>query len=412
MTQINFIDKEHEIILLDWLYPYFDHDWIDIGKVYPLLESKEIIKELNKIMVGVDVDPKDINDQIFEFKYLANKYLKDEESKILIPKIKNIEWTLIIPLKLALIFDIWSWFADKLYQPQIVKNTSKKFYDKYTDKAFEIADIYTMIFCKWYNQEHYYLDKWLYWEAKEMFWKLNDLNIREQQKEQELLEKFCLFLEELDSIKGSEEKNLLGIKVSKQSFKKTIEKWKGAVSPYNIALFLKLFTDTKTVLYLVKTEINNTKLLPYEVFICWEKSLCNDLIMKWKEWIIVSPFREFNTPINKRLEEWNKLNIALANDSNTNNINNEIMDKCIKDIEKCARIGANRLEIKFNNHIPTEMTHYLSVWKSADNIWDIKDYILNEWWLPSHFWTTILWWSKVAFEWRKKYSYKTNWKIP
>lgn len=37
------------------------------------------------------------------------------------------------------------------------------------------------------------------------------------------------------------------------------------------------------------------------------------------------------------------------------------MDKCIKDIEKCARIGANRLEIKFNNHIPTEMTHYLSV---------------------------------------------------
>nr|MBR6099833.1 hypothetical protein [bacterium] len=59
--------------------------------MYPLLESKEIIKELNKIMVGVDVDPKDINDQIFEFKYLANKYLKDEESKILIPKIKNIE---------------------------------------------------------------------------------------------------------------------------------------------------------------------------------------------------------------------------------------------------------------------------------------------------------------------------------
>ena len=42
-------------------------------------------------MVGVDVDPKDINDQIFEFKYLANKYLKDEESKVLIPKIKNIE---------------------------------------------------------------------------------------------------------------------------------------------------------------------------------------------------------------------------------------------------------------------------------------------------------------------------------
>lgn len=422
MAIVHFYNDTKEILVGNTVWSLNKQDIVNFDFVQELLQDNSIMGLINSIYVSEHAPTTyDKISYMNDYVECIKKFIKEDEQKQLLSNLKTNTWEndILVPLKAYVLLEIRWGFLHKLDTFGYCKSFKEEcsddaFRTEYMKRVKKQADIYTKLYCRSNMEWHYYLSDELYSKAKETFWALENLSIYDAILKQWELKKLGTFLDNVRAIYNWDKKvlNLLWIHTKKDDVEINETEWEWTSTWLDMSILLLLFTDIIPLIYIRRNFEDDGIWLLYDVYDIDNLSFNEEILQSGFDGIIINPFIEFRNFIKNGGEkrEWviEEIKAKYKDYFYWNETLDETLFKQLtKDIRRCLEIWANQLVIKINNHNPTEMQHKFSLSKAqACNYEKYKEYALMEWGGIWHIWPTWWKWVKLAFDWRKNYSYK------